>query len=77
MAMPEVKFVTPNPNLEFTAGSGEDSDGDGLPDIYEVLVTHTEPDNPETGSTSILDGYKDLDGDGWSNQEEFRRRTDP
>ena len=77
IAMPDVQFVPASPNLEFTAGSGEDSDGDGLPDIYEVLVTRTEPDNADTGHTGILDGYKDLDGDGWSNLEEFRRRTDP
>jgi hypothetical protein len=77
VSMPEVKFVPKVVKPEFTAGWGEDSDGDGLPDIYEVLVTHTEPDNADTRSTGILDGYKEMTGDGWSNLEKFRRRLDP
>ncbi|HTV43104.1 MAG TPA: hypothetical protein VMF08_21245 [Candidatus Sulfotelmatobacter sp.] len=62
---------------EFIAGSGEDADGDGLPDIYEVLVTKTDPDNPDTGSTGILDGYKTPANDDWTNLEKFRRRYNP
>ena len=64
-------------NREFSAGWGEDSDGDGLPDIYEVLVTRTDPDNADTGNAGILDGFKEMTGDGWSNLEKFRRRADP
>ena len=77
LAMPEVKFLSDVVEPEFVAGWGEDSDGDGLPDIYEVLVTHTDPDNPDTGNTGILDGYKEMAGDGWSNLEKFRRRIAP
>jgi hypothetical protein len=77
IAMPEVKFLPDVVKPEFTAGWGEDSDGDGLPDVYEVLVTHTDPDNADTGNTGILDGYKEMTGDGWSNLEKFRRRIDP
>ena len=62
---------------KFAAGWGEDSDGDGLPDIYEVLVTHTSPDNADTGDTGTLDGDKDMSGDGWNNSEKFRCRADP
>ena len=58
--MPEVKFLPDVVEPEFTAGWGEDSDGDGLPDIYEVLVTQTDPDNADTGNTGTLDGYKDM-----------------
>jgi hypothetical protein len=76
-ALPEVKFLPDVVEPEFTAGRGEDADGDGLPDIYEVLVTHTDPGNPDTGSTGILDGFKEMTGDGWSNLEKFRRRIDP
>jgi hypothetical protein len=36
IAMPQVKFLPDVVKPEFTAGWGEDSDGDGLPDIYEV-----------------------------------------
>ncbi len=77
IALPEVKFLPEVVEPEFTAGWGEDSDGDGLPDIYEVLVTHTNPDNADTGDTGTLDGDKDMSGDGWNNLEKFRRRADP
>jgi hypothetical protein len=77
LAMPEVKFLPEAVEPEFVAGWGEDSDGDGLPDVYEVLVTQTEPDNADTGHAGILDGYKEMTGDGWSNLEKFRRRADP
>jgi hypothetical protein len=77
IAMPAVKFAPVVSEPEFVAGWGEDSDGDGLPDIYEVLVTDTAPDNADTGNTGILDGYKDLALDGWTTLEKFRRRLDP
>jgi alpha-tubulin suppressor-like RCC1 family protein len=77
IAMPPVNFLQDVVEPEFTAGWGEDSDGDGLPDIYEVLVTHTDPDNADTGNTGILDGFKEMTGDGWNNLEKFRRRVNP
>jgi hypothetical protein len=77
IALPEVKFLPYVVDPEFTAGWGEDSDGDGLPDIYEVLVTQTDPDNADTGNTGTLDGYKDMSLDGWSNLEKFRCRSNP
>ena len=75
--LPEVRFVESSPHLEFTAGSGEDSDGDGLPDIYEVLVTKTNPARSISNESEMLDGLADPDGDGWPSVEEFSRRTDP
>jgi len=75
--MPAVRFLPDVVEPAFTAGWGEDSDGDGLPDIYEVLVTKTDPVNADTGGTGLLDGYKDMAKDGWSNLEKFRRRADP
>jgi hypothetical protein len=77
IALPEVHHLSPVINPEFIAGCGEDSDGDGLPDIYEVLVTGTEPDSADTGQTGILDGFKETALDGWSNLENFRRRVNP
>ena len=77
IAMPTVRFAPVLIDPEFTAGWGEDSDGDGLPDIYEVLVTQSDPAKADTGNAGILDGYKDPDKDGWSSLEEFRRRTNP
>ncbi len=77
LAMPEMKYLPDVVEPEFAAGWGEDSDGDGLPDIYEVLVTRTDPDNADTGNAGILDGYKGSANDGWNNLEKFRRRADP
>jgi hypothetical protein len=77
IALPAVKFLPDVVQPEFTAGWGEDSDGDGLPDIYEVLVTHTKPDDSDTGDTGIPDGYKVFADDGWNNWEKFRYRANP
>ena len=50
----------------FNVGTHDDTDGDGLPDAYELLVTLTDP----------LDG--DSDGDGLSDQFELATAgTDP
>jgi hypothetical protein len=63
------------PSLYMVAGYGEDSDGDGLSDIYEILVTRTSPNLSDTGNTGVDDGYRDSDGDGWTNIDEYRNRT--
>jgi hypothetical protein len=75
--LPPLLYATNLGEPQFVAGSGEDADGDGLPDIYEVMVTKTDPWRTYTGGTGLPDGYKDSDGDGWPNLEEYRRRTDP
>ena len=59
------------------AAVGLDSDGDGLPDNYEELVTHTDPWWPDSGNLGIPDGYKDPDGDNWVNLQELSNGTDP
>ena len=77
IALPAVKFLPDVVQPEFTAGWGEDSDGDGLPDIYELLVTHTKPDDADTDDTGILDGYRVFADDGWNNWQKFRCRVNP
>ncbi len=54
-----------------------DSDGDGLPDWYEISVTGTDPFSADTGDTGVPDGYRDVDGDGWTNLDELRNGTNP
>jgi hypothetical protein len=59
----------------WVGGLGSDSDGDGLPDAYEVYVTHTSPDVAYTSGTS--DWLADPDGDGWLNMIEMQNGTNP
>jgi hypothetical protein len=44
--------------MQFTAGSGEDADGDALPALYEDLVTRTDPLNGGTANRGEY-GYAD------------------
>lgn len=46
-----------------------DMDGDGIPNVYEQY-------NPDLKYRLGSDGAGDLDGDGWSNAEEYRAVTD-
>ena len=53
-----------------------DSDGDGLPDAYEITVG-LDPHKADTDGNGIKDGDDDLDGDGLSNRREMLLGTDP
>ncbi len=53
-----------------------DTDGDGLPDWWE-LEHGLDPNNPDTGNTGVPDGYKDSDNDGWTNLQEYQNGTSP
>jgi hypothetical protein len=56
--------VTNLPNAEafLILGTPLDSDGDGLTDAYERLVSKTDPHNPDTGGSGVLDGWSVLWG---------------
>ena len=56
--------------------SSLDTDGDGLPDWWEI-EHDLSPALSDTGNTGTPDGYKDADGDGWTNVEEFQNGTSP
>ena len=47
-----------------------DSDGDGMPDVFENMFAGLDPNDPS-------DRDEDLDGDGLSNFREYQERTDP
>ena len=49
----------------YILGTTLDTDGDGLTDAFEKLVSKTNPNNADT------------DGDGWSDAEEIQNNTDP
>ena len=38
-----------------TSDLSADSDGDGLTDFYEINVSHTDPNNPDTDGDGVID----------------------
>ncbi len=80
----------PGTTAMFVLGTQQDSDGDGLTDAFETLVSKTDPHNASTlgdglpdywhviyAGTAMDDPYGDADGDGWSNLQEFQNGTNP
>ena len=51
-----------NSTVFLLLGTPQDSDSDGLTDAYELLVSHTNPNNPDTSGDGMLDGWKVLWG---------------
>jgi len=60
----------------FRAASSIDTDGDGLPDDWEILLGY-DPLKPDTNGNGISDGREDFDNDGLSNAAELLVGTDP
>lgn len=56
--------------------SGFDSDGDGLPDSWEV-ANGLDPNNSDENHNGRADGLDDFDGDGVANGQERADETDP
>lgn len=52
----------PNTTCFLILGTPQDSDGDGLTDAYELLVSHTDPHNAYSNLDGILDGWEILLG---------------
>lgn len=57
-------------------GAVLDTDGDGLPDWWE-LAYGLDPYNSDTNGNGILDAYDDFDGDGLNNYYEMLVKADP
>jgi hypothetical protein len=51
-----------SPNAFLILGTPLDSDSDGLSDAYELLISHTDPNNPYSNLDGILDGWDVLLG---------------
>jgi len=76
-------------NLFLILGTPQDTDGDGLTDAYETLVSHTDPDQAETDAFGVpyawyvqngLDpgsALDDPDMDGLLNYQEYQYGTKP
>jgi hypothetical protein len=54
-----------------------DSDGDGLPDAYELLVSNTATNLSDTNTNGVTDAEEDFDGDGVVNVDEYALMTSP
>ena len=54
-----------------------DTDGDNLPDGYEVLTLGTDPTKPDTDDNGVLDCDEDFDEDGLTNLQEYEQGTEP
>jgi hypothetical protein len=61
----------------YRAGLTQDSDGDGLPDAYELLVSNTATNLVDTNANDIPDGEEDFDHDGLLNIGEYNLMTSP
>jgi hypothetical protein len=61
----------------YRVGLTLDSDGDGLPDAYELLVSTTATNLVDTNSNEIPDGEEDFDHDGVLNVGEYNLLTAP
>lgn len=54
-----------------------DTDGDGLPDGYEVLTLNTDPLEVDTDENGISDADEDFDSDNLNNLGEYLNKTGP
>jgi hypothetical protein len=82
--------IQTNNTAFFVLGSPQDSDSDGLTDAYELLVSHTDPNNSDTFGLGITDGWQieyfgqtgidpfaDVAGDGWTSIYKYQNGLNP
>lgn len=78
---------TPSPKVTQPPAADKDSDGDGLSDAGETLITGTDPKNPDSDGDGLGDGVEvandmnpldaDMDNDGASDGDEISAGTNP
>lgn len=78
---------TPSPKATQPPAADKDSDGDGLSDAGETLITGTDPKNPDSDGDGLGDGVEvandmnpldaDMDNDGAKDGDEISAGTNP
>jgi len=81
----------PNRSAFFILGRPQDSDGDGLTDAYEMLISKTDAQNADTAGSGLQDWYWTVyfggstadpyslcpSGDGWTLMDAYQNGWDP
>jgi hypothetical protein len=62
--------------FNFDLSNNGDRDGDGIPDVTELVYSKTNPESTDSDNDGTPDGLEDADGDGIINWQDYLPNTD-